>query len=352
MKRTSQRRAAASVLAMALVALLVAGCALRSAQTATEESSESYPGVAPLQGGSPVTPETDASGEAAKDDVATGVAEADRLIIRTKTLRLEVESTADAVDEIRALAKDHSAVVTDMQVATDTEEWLYRYDEYGAVVGDGTALRGWITVRVPADTFEAFIDAASDLGTVKYQSEAADDVTQEHVDLTARLENLRAEEARLREFFDAAENVTEMLAIEQELARVRGEIESLDAQVKYLERQAAMATVTIELTEDKPVVRPEGESWGFVEAITDGIRGAAQVLTFALTLIIATAPLWIAGLIIFFVVRAIVRRRKAKRAAAGATRTVVPAAGEPGVSEPIAESASVEAPTADQSVEE
>ena len=353
MKRTPSRRPVASVLALALVAVLVAGCGLQASQTGSEESqSDSYSGVVPVQGETPVAPETDASAEAGKDDVATGVAESERLIIRTKTLRLEVASTADAIDEIRELAKAQSGVVTDMQVATDTEEWLYRYDEYGAVAGDGTALRGWITVRVPADTFDAFIDAASELGTVKYQSEAADDVTQEHVDMTARLENLRAEEARLREFFDAAKNVTEMLAIEQELARVRGEIESLDAQVKYLERQAAMATVTIELTEDKPVVRPEGESWGFVEAITDGIRGAARVLTFALSFIIATSPLWIAALLIFFVVRAFLRRRKVKRGEGVPASTAqagdgLPASG-PAWSDPASESAPSEArPTDD-----
>ena len=148
--------------------------------------------------------------------------------------------------------------------------------------------------------------------------------------MSARLANLRAEEARLRTFFDDAKNVSEMLAIEQELSRVRGEIESLDAQVKYLERQAAMATVTIELTEDKPVVRPEGESWGFIEAITTGIRGAANVLTFAITFLIATAPLWIAALAAFFVVRAVIRRRKAKRLAAEAAAPEAPVVDEAG----------------------
>jgi len=353
MKRTGLGRTTASVLAALLVTVLAAGCALTATQTGSEESRDgTYSGVAPVQGEVVAPAEGEATADSGKSDVAA-ISEADRMIIRTKTLRLEVESTADAVDEIRALAKGHSGVVTDMQVATDTEDWLYRYDEYGAAVGDGAALRGWITVRVPADQFEAFIDATSELGTVKFQSEASDDVTQEHVDMTARLKNLQAEEARLREFFDEAKNVTEMLAIEQELSRVRGEIESLDAQIKYLERQAAMATVTIELTEDKPVVRPEGESWGFIEAITTGIRGAANVLTYAITFIIATSPLWIAGLAIFLVIRAIVRRRKTKRVAAEeSVPTAAPAIQVPAAGEPYAESAATEVETADPPTEE
>lgn len=261
------------------------------------------------EGQSPVQPAPDSAG-------TDPTASADRLIIRTQTMRLEVKSTPDAVDEIRDMATQYSAVITDLQVATETDDWLYRYDEYGYAVGDGAALRGWVTVRVPADQLDAFIEDARDLGTVKFQSEGTEDVTQQHIDLSARLENLRAEEQRLRSFFDAANNVQEMLAVEVELNRIRGEIESLDAQVKYLERQAAMATVTIELTEERAVVRPDGEDWGFKDAITDGFRGAANVLTFAIAFIIATAPLWLLGLIVFFVVRLIMRRRRAKHAVA------------------------------------
>ncbi|MRR13521.1 DUF4349 domain-containing protein [bacterium] len=264
----------------------------------TDGATEEYAGTSPT----PQSPGTDTT------------ATKDRMIIRTQTMRLEVKSTPDAVDSIRSMATKYSAVITDLQVATETDDWLYRYDEYGYTVGDGAALRGWVTVRVPADQLQAFVDDAMALGTVKFQSEGSEDVTQQHVDLSARLENLRAEEQRLRSFFDAANNVQEMLAVEVELNRVRGEIESLDAQVKYLERQAAMATVTIELTEERPVVRPDGEDWGFKDAITDGFRGAANVLTFSIALLIATAPLWLLALVAFFVIRFIVRKRRASRA--------------------------------------
>jgi hypothetical protein len=324
MMRIRTARVLAGVVALLLVAALAAGCGSLIPTQAADEAGRDM-GIAPDIGaatdgyegsGVAVSESAPADSKYQTGDVAD-VAEADRLIVRSKTLRLEVESTSETVDAIRALTKEHDGVIADMQVATDTEDWLYRYDESGYAVGDGAALRGWVTVRVPAEGFEAFIDAAMALGTVKYQSEASEDVTQQHVDMAARLENLKAEEARLREFFDAAKNVTEMLSIEQELSRVRGEIESLDAQVKYLERQAAMATVTIELTEPRDIVRPEGESWGFADAVTAGFRGAAGVVKIAITFVIATAPLWGVALIAFFVIRTIVRRRRAKRGAAG-----------------------------------
>ncbi|MBN1193280.1 MAG: DUF4349 domain-containing protein [Coriobacteriia bacterium] len=326
MKSDKRPRLSALVLAVLLTAGAVAGCT--TAEEATVDEVSRSVGGSDMAATSPeaVTGEyaEDQSLEAAPASEGTAV-ETDRMIIRTQTLRLEVESTPDTVEALRELADTHTAVITDLQVATDTGDWLYRYDEYGYAVGDGAALRGWMTVRVPAESLDAFVDATMALGTVKYQAEDTEDVTQEHVDLNARLDNLRAEEVHLRSFFDAASDVQDMLAIEAELNRVRQEIESMDAQVKYLERQAAMATVTIELVEEQEVVRPEGEDWGFKEAITSGFRGAANVLTFAIAFLIATAPLWIFGLVVFFVVRAILMNRRKKRAASVDTFTAAPA---------------------------
>ena len=289
-----------------LMAALVAGCS---------SGDSSSPTVGEVQ---PAQPEGDVAYPQENGEDAGG--DEGRLIIRTKTLRLEVDKTTDAMDQIRDLTRSSSGTVSDMQVATDSEEWVYRNDEYA----DGTALRGWVTVRVPTDNYEEFVAAVAKLGVVKFQSEATSDVTQEHVDLSARLENLRAQEARLREFFDAAKDVKDMLAIETELARVRGDIESMDAQVTYLERQAAMATVTVELTEPRAVVRPGGGSWGFSEAITTGIRGAATLLTGLLTFLIATAPLWILGVVLFVLIRGLVRRRRVKAAGASPVNQPTP----------------------------
>ena len=314
---TRMKAAVALGVAFVLMAGLMAGCGFGGGTATSDEyrGDDGVYGEMPAQAPPEVYAEESYDAAAgSKGDVAN-VAEADRMIVRSKTVRLEVESTEDAVAEIRTIARDSGGIITGLQVATDTESPIYRYDENGYATGDGAGLRGWVTVRVPADSFEAFVDDIVGLGTVKYQAEDTEDVTQQHVDLSARLGNLRAEELRLREFFDAATKVEEMLAIEAELSRVRGEIESLDAQVKYLERQAAMATVTIELVEPRPVVRPTGDTWGFLDAVTSGFRGAADLISFGIAALIATSPLWIIGLIAFFVVRAILRRRRARSAA-------------------------------------
>lgn len=253
------------------------------------------------------------SGGAGAD--ASAVPPEERLVILNQSLRLEVDEVDATITSMRDLVGKHAGQITDMQVSTDDDSPIYRYDESG--YGGETALRAYITVRVPGDKVEAFIAEASALGKVLRQSQSAQDVTQEHVDLTARLGNLQAEEKRLREFFASAKKVSEMLEIERELARVRGEIESIDAQKKYLERQAAMATVTFELVEPKPVVRPSGESWGFMEAITQSIRafvGTINVLVVVLGPLLAL--LIFVGLPAFLVIRWLVRRLRKRHVAA------------------------------------
>ena len=243
-----------------------------------------------------------------------------KLIVRSKTMRIEVDAVQGAIDKIRGLASRDGADITQLQVATSTDEPIYRPLVQGDVTSSASSpLQAFMTIRVPADKYQAFIDEAAKLGKVLFQAENTDDVTQQHIDLKARLDNLRAEEVRLRDFFAKAKNVTEMLQIEQELSRVRGEIESMAAQVAYLERQAAMATVTIELTEPKPLVRPTGTDWGVGTAFTDSIRAFVGTLN---VLIVMHGPVLALGvfvvlpaLLIARLVWRIVRRRRAVKAA-------------------------------------
>lgn len=275
----------------------------QSAVTRSEPAPPQYAGDAGVAEGTP------------DQVISPGVAEP--LIIKNKTMRVEVKAVEKAIEEIRALAARHGGSITGLNVATDDEQPIYRPDTTG-YTDTSVGLRGWITVRVPVDKFDAFVADVSGVGTVKSQSESAEDVTQQHVDLKARLDNLRAEEKRLREFFASAKSVNDMLAIERELSRVRGEIESLDAQVQYLERQAAMATVTVELTEPKPVIRPEGQSWGFVDAITTGFRGAAATVKILIVIALTLLPLIVIGVALYYLVRGIIRRRRARKAGAQA----------------------------------
>jgi hypothetical protein len=354
--RTTTGTRVIRVASVALVALLVAGaltgCGLsRSGSTASVSSAPNPAGSSALMAsksaaGAPATSDSAAAPVPAPGGSgvsASTVPPDQRLIVRNKTLRLEVKDVPGAIDKLRALAASSKADITDMQVATSLDTPIYRTVPVDSNNGVNSAtspeaLSAYLTVRVPATDFQRFVDGASKLGRVLYQAESASDVTQQHIDMAARLTNLRAEEARLRDFLNAAHNVSEMLAVETELNRVRGEIESMSAQLAYLERQAALATVTFELVEPQAIVRPAGTDWGWNQTFTDAIRAFVNVVEGIIVVAAALLPFALLGLVAFFTIRALVRRsrkRKAARAAAAASAAATAAAAEsPGPAAP------------------
>lgn len=245
-------------------------------------------------------------------DASTIPAE-DRMIVRRVEMRLGVDAVEPAVESLRAAAKEHDGTIIDLNVSTDEGLPIYRQSEVTAM--DGAPISGYLTIRVPAGNLDAFITTISGIGAVLRQEETQSDVTQEHLDLDARLKNLQASEVQLRDFLAKAKNVTEMLAVEKELSRIRGEIESMRAQIAYLERQAAHSVVTIELTGPKPIVRPTGEDWGFVEALTESVRAFVRTVNTLIVLFGALAPGIILALFVILPLRLYLNRRRAMKIA-------------------------------------
>lgn len=108
---------------------------------------------------------------------------------------------------------------------------------------------GTWTLRVPAARLAETIQALSELGEVAVLRTDGEDVTDASVDLDARLSAKRTEETRLLALLDGSAALTDVLAVEKELSRVRGEVEQLAAQQKRLATDVAMATLELELSE-------------------------------------------------------------------------------------------------------
>jgi hypothetical protein len=234
-------------------------------------------------------------------------------------MSIEVKGLDAGVAAVRALAAKYGATISDLSVSAGTDPGTPQ--PLDAQSGGETAITpggATITLRVPAANLSSAEKDAAALGRVISQTASESDVTQQHIDLAARLTNLRAEESRLRAFFGKAKKVSEMLAIESELSRVRGDIESMQAQLTYLERQAALATLTISLSEPGGLVSPAAGGWGFAAAVRDGVRAAADVTRGLITVILAASPLVLIALIALFGIRAMVRRRRRVRALASA----------------------------------
>jgi hypothetical protein len=254
-------------------------------------------------------PEMKASEEAQATAAPAGAVGSERLTIRAATIAVKVDDLEGAISKLRSTTAAAGGYVQDLSMGDPGEPRpLVAGEEPDGPRG------ATIVIRVPAENAANVVESASALGAVANQTENEQDVSYEAVDLDARLTNLRAEEARLRSFVEEAENVTEMLEVERELARVRGEIEATVAQLDYLERQAAMATVTVSLLQPGPVVRPAGVDWGLRDAVTRGVQTAAAVTSAAVSGFIAISPLVISALVVYALWR-LVRRQRSRSVA-------------------------------------
>jgi len=316
----------ALIVALVLVTGLLGGCIARS----STESGRAADGVASSEpavptGKSDVVQENALTAAPGGEGTTFGApstvegTQVDSLVITTAGVSLEIKNLDATVSAIRDIATKYDATIANLTMSAGGSsggvEPLYATAGDVAAPTPGSAT---VTLKVPASKLAAAEKEIAGLGTVKAQTSSQDDVTQQHVDMAARLKNLQAEEARLRSFFNKAKRVSEMLSIEQELARVRGEIESMQAQITYLERQAARATLTVTLSEPGALVSPAVGGWGFSQAVRDGVRAAAGVITTLITLLIAVSPVLVLALVLWFVIRALVRSQRKHRAAAPA----------------------------------
>jgi anti-sigma factor RsiW len=191
--------------------------------------------------------------------------------------------------------------------------------EMGGFVGqvDVTGSRGAprslrATLRVPAARLDATLAELKKLGQVVAESQGGDDVTEQIVDLEARLTNHRNMEKRLTELLQKRTgDLADVLAAEREIARVREEIERLDAQRKNLEQRVSYATLTLELLEERKAELDLGTTSvaaRFRNALVDGVLGAADsLLEFALWAIRVGPFLLLWALILAIPARFVVR---------------------------------------------
>lgn len=162
-------------------------------------------------------------------------ADTDRLIIRTGNLSLVVEDVTQAIDLIS-------------NIATDTGGFVVNSQSYHI----GESLRGTITVRVPSETFETAMTSIAALAVdVRSETTNSQDVTEEFVDLQARLKNLEAAEQQLLAIMAKAEKVEDVLAVQRELTNTRAQIEQTKGRIQFLERSTSTSLIQVDLEQSR-----------------------------------------------------------------------------------------------------
>jgi anti-sigma factor RsiW len=107
------------------------------------------------------------------------------------------------------------------------------------------------SLRIPADELQSAVAAIKMLGRMETESQSGEEVSQQHADLVARLKTARETEERFRDILQQRTGkVSDVLEVEQSIARVRGEIEGMEAEQKALEHRVDFASVEVQLREE------------------------------------------------------------------------------------------------------
>ncbi len=208
----------------------------------------------------------------------------DRVILRTAALRIVVSDTQAALNEIAGLTEEFGGWVVSSNI-----------NRVNTAAGE-EAIRGSITVRVMAERLdEALAQIKSSAISVESENVTGQDVTQQYVDLTSRLNNLQAAETQLQSILENARRTEDVLSVYNELVRVRGEIESIQGQIQYYSESAAYSSVSVELVPEAletPIQivgwSPEGTARGAFLALLNVLRFIVDV---GITLVVLVLPL-------------------------------------------------------------
>ena len=195
------------------------------------------------------------------------------MVIRTGQASIEVDSLERAVAHVRLLAARVGGYVANTVMQT----------------GRGDLRSASLEVKIPAERFDDGLNGLTPLGKLESVNVLAEDVGEEFTDVTARMENSRRLESRLIDLLARGTGkLKDVLEVEQELARVREEIERTEGRLRYLRSHAALSTLTIAIHEPVPVVGHAGSSvigeafkqaWrNFVALVAACIRGLGIVI--------------------------------------------------------------------------
>ena len=173
-------------------------------------------------------------------------------IIQTAHLRLSIAhgSFDDKVDDVHAIVDSYSGFVVSSTASQGSDKRL---------------VQGSLDLRIPAESYDDALARLRQLGKVEALEESGQDVSQEFVDLNARIRQLRAVEAQLLELLQQADDVPAALAVQNQLSQVQLDLEQARGRLQYLDNRVSYATISLAMHE-AAAVAPKGGGFSIVDA--------------------------------------------------------------------------------------
>jgi hypothetical protein len=207
--------------------------------------------------------------ESYRSDIQNQADAAERIVIKNASLALVVDDPSASMDNISRLAEEMGGFVVNANL-------YQQFLEAGVEVP-----RASITIRVPAERLNEALGRIKAESDQDPQSESinSQDVTSDYVDLQSRLSNLESAEAQLTLIMEDAYKTEDVLAVYNELVRVREQIEIIKGQIKYYEESAALSSINTELIANEaaqPLTiggwQPQGVAKGAVQALINTMQ--------------------------------------------------------------------------------
>jgi hypothetical protein len=213
----------------------------------------------------------------------------DKKIIKNGNLNLKVNSVSDAAEKISEIAKNNSGEIISSSITQSKNN----------------IKKGNITVKVAFANFEKTISEIKKIATLVIQESATgQDVTEEYADLQAQIKNKQAEEQAYIKIFDQAQKIQDILDVTRQLSIVRGQIESLQGRLKFMENQTSMSTISISLSEDQNITITD--SWRPLQIAKDAFNSLIKMsqgfISFLIILVVTVIPVAILYLLLAFMI--------------------------------------------------
>lgn len=295
-RSTQPHRTRAALAALALTAVVLAGCS--SASTGSGDDTASV-ADAPALDSQAEDVDHDAAAPAADEGVGSGVVvdtassvPEGRMIARDATVSVAVEDASLAVSRVRAAASAADGYVVSEDLRPGAED-----------------RRGWATVviAVPSTALDTTLSQLEEIGTVTERGLHSVDVTSSYVDTSSRIETMEASVVRVRGLLDEADTLTDVVSLESELSRREADLDALKARLTSLEGEVSHSSVTVTVREvddldavDDEVEEQRGFLWGlqrgwsaFTTAADAGLTALGATLPFAGAAAVVVGPWWL-----------------------------------------------------------
>jgi hypothetical protein len=233
---------------------------------------------------------------------------ADRKIIRNADITIEVSSTVDAQHQVTSIAESHGGfVVTSEAKQRESNDPAQR------------TLDIKLVVRVPSNQFGRAFDEIKKLaGNTPAEQVTSQDVTEDFIDLEARIKTQKALEVQFLEIMRQANKIADALEVQRQIAEVRTEIEKLEGRKRFLENRSSLSTINVNIQTPKPIITVTQTGFGHSlrEAVSDSISLASDMVLFFARSVIMLLPVFLfVFLPLGLVGRYLIRRAKRMRLA-------------------------------------